>query len=114
MNNPEFCCPVCHSVLNKASSGLQCPSCNVVYPVLNNVPVLINEQNSLFRISEITNGYASADNSNKTVTGAKSEKAGLKQSFIKILMALQRAAPDLSLNLTAKKKKLPLVFGFTS
>lgn len=48
----RFVCPVDHGALSPAAGGLACASCGSVYPVVRGVPVLINDANSVFRISD--------------------------------------------------------------
>ncbi len=47
-------CPVCRSELELSDSRLTCvnPSCNTVFPVIDGVPVLINESSSVFSIAD--------------------------------------------------------------
>lgn len=47
-----LCCPVCKNILN---NSLYCSVCQIEFPVLNNVPILINEKNSIFSITDYTN-----------------------------------------------------------
>ena len=53
-----FVCPVDRGPLTSGSSSLTCSHCGTVFPKINGVPVLINEANSVFRISDYTNGNA--------------------------------------------------------
>ena len=48
-------CPVCRSPLNEGDGELRCANTSRehVFPVLNGVPILINEGNSVFSISEV-------------------------------------------------------------
>ena len=50
----EVICPVCHGALAGGGEGLCCrnPACRAEYPVVDGVPVLINEANSVFSISD--------------------------------------------------------------
>jgi len=47
-------CPTCKSDLKFSSGNLKCPDilCKKEYPVINGVPILINESNSLFSIGQ--------------------------------------------------------------
>ncbi len=55
-------CPVCKSKLQKTGKVLKCQnaSCARKFPVLDGIPVLINEQNSLFKIVDFTRRSAAA------------------------------------------------------
>jgi len=50
----RLCCPKCHENLMLKGSSLCCenPACSQVYPVVRGIPVLINEQKSIFRFSD--------------------------------------------------------------
>jgi len=47
-------CPVCRAELRASDGKLACsnPECGSVFPVVNRVPVLINEASSIFRIAD--------------------------------------------------------------
>lgn len=52
-----LCCPVCNAGLTEGNNdSLRCvsPSCNISYPIVNGVPVLIDESRSLFRIDDFS------------------------------------------------------------
>ncbi|MDD5108742.1 MAG: methyltransferase domain-containing protein [Candidatus Omnitrophica bacterium] len=50
-------CPVCKSKLKLQGDLFKCINldCNLAYPVVNDIPVLINEKNSLFSINDFVN-----------------------------------------------------------
>jgi SAM-dependent methyltransferase len=52
----RFVCPVDKSLLARESAGYSCRNCGIIYPVINDVPILINDRNSVFQISD----YASS------------------------------------------------------
>lgn len=54
-----LCCPNCRSELNLSARALVCKNsmCAKSFPIVNNKPVLINEENSLFQISDYQNSY---------------------------------------------------------
>lgn len=56
----QFRCPVCGSELVREAANLRCvaASCALEFPVVDGIPVLINEQRSLFKISEFANHQA--------------------------------------------------------
>ncbi|OGU32229.1 MAG: methyltransferase type 11 [Ignavibacteria bacterium GWA2_35_9] len=49
-------CPKCMAILKSEDALLVCSNndCKKIFPVINNIPVLINEENSVFRISDFT------------------------------------------------------------
>jgi SAM-dependent methyltransferase len=53
-------CPVCKRRLELTAEVIHCPNdaCRASFPVLRNVPILINEANSLFQLSDFTDGSA--------------------------------------------------------
>lgn len=49
-------CPICRARLGAADAHLACtaPGCGATFPVVDGVPVLLNEQASVFRIADFT------------------------------------------------------------
>lgn len=45
-------CPHCHAMLARAGDRLACRECPASYPVVHHVPILIDEEKSVFRIEE--------------------------------------------------------------
>jgi SAM-dependent methyltransferase len=80
-------CPICKSNLQASNDRFFCthPECNGNFPVIDNVPVLINERNSLFSISDFTAGRT---------TTIKPES--------KLVKLVRRLIPDISHNVKAK------------
>lgn len=56
-------CPVCRGPLDYKDDGLRCGSsrCGKSFPIVDGVPVLINESRSLFRIEEVVAGHSKAE-----------------------------------------------------
>ncbi|MBW4643044.1 MAG: methyltransferase domain-containing protein [Goleter apudmare HA4340-LM2] len=83
-----LCCPVCKSQLKISSSQLECTNyqCQAAFPIINKTPVLINDNQSVFAISD----YQGQDS---TILKAKP----------KIERALINLIPSITLNLKAKK-----------
>jgi SAM-dependent methyltransferase len=81
-------CPVCKSRLNLADDQFICagPGCGAVFPVLDGVPVLINEDSSVFAIADFTS--------------RRSTTFDLRRN--KVLEALIQLAPSISKNIKAK------------
>lgn len=47
-------CPICHAQLSLADSQLECDNaqCKHQFPIIGDIPILINESSSIFRISD--------------------------------------------------------------
>ncbi len=50
----QLCCPICHSKLLGESETLLCANsqCEAKFPIVDSIPVLINESSSIFSISD--------------------------------------------------------------
>lgn len=50
----SLCCPVCKGTLELAEEHCHCPNdaCHAKFPIIDGVPILINESNSLFSIED--------------------------------------------------------------
>ena len=80
-------CPACKSRLKRLSGECKCVKCHRTYPIVDGVPVIIHEDNSVFRIEEI-------------ITKVEREsKNGLSQ-FLKPL--LRKVIPSISANWVAE------------
>ena len=55
---PDLRCPLCHSKLHFPESSAQCAGleCKSTFPIVDGIPVLINEQKSVFLISQFEEG----------------------------------------------------------
>jgi SAM-dependent methyltransferase/uncharacterized protein YbaR (Trm112 family) len=53
---PDLRCPKCVSIMKKVDDSLLCNSqdCKLKFPIINNIPILINEDNSIFSIEDFT------------------------------------------------------------
>lgn len=51
-----LCCPAYKAAVEPMDEGLRCssPDCGIAYPVQDGIPVLINDSNSVFSISDFT------------------------------------------------------------
>lgn len=89
-----LCCPACKGPLKQNSPlGLSCPKCGKTYPVVNGIPVLIDNDQSVFSAESYLPKEGAV---NKIATG------GLKGTILNTLNFLQRTAPKITLNLKAK------------
>lgn len=54
----QLVCPACYSKVIKDGDGLLCknPDCSSKYPIVNGIPVLINDRNSLFSVNDYLSG----------------------------------------------------------
>lgn len=88
----KFICPVCNHKISFNSSIFRCSNneCGMSFPVMNNIPILINENDSIFNIKDYTNTAENIGTPRK-----KNAKEIIKQQF--------RFLPSLSNNLSAKK-----------
>jgi len=82
-------CPACRSPLRQGADHLQCPAhhCGIRFPVVGGVPVLLNEQRSLFRIQNVLGGDHPM----------MSTKGGGPRATV------QRMMPNISANLSAPR-----------
>jgi len=87
----KLICPKCQHKIDSATVTLSCTntSCGAVYPVIDNVPILINESENVFSIEEIQKNNVTHKNNGY-----------VKRSLKKILGLM----PTLSNNLSSKKK----------
>lgn len=89
-NQEILCCPICHARLKRKGEQYECADsgCAVCYPVVNGIPVLINEKSSLFSISDFVlhrNTFFNTSNENKVKNN------------------LRRLIPDISANIKGNK-----------
>ena len=63
-----LCCPICRAKLQQALEQLECtnPECTTSFPIVDGIPVLINERSSIFSIDDFVSHH-------KTFFGNKSE-----------------------------------------
>ncbi len=83
MNNDILCCPACKT---KLDHDLHCEVCNITFPVVKGIPILINEQNSIFSFDDFDeeNAYSFFGTKNK-------------------LQVLKKLIPDTGVNYAAKE-----------
>ena len=70
MDNNILCCPACKEELN---NSLYCEKCLITFPVVRNVPILINEKNSIFCFNDYQ------DENAYSFFGSKSKLSVLKK-----------------------------------
>ena len=90
MLNPSFleiiACPRCKGDL-EISSEIRCNPCRLNFPIVEDVPVFINEENSLFRIEDFRQ---------KRNTTYNSQNSSWKKSFKKLI-------PSINLNVISQE-----------
>jgi SAM-dependent methyltransferase len=76
---PLYRCPIDHGILDCAAGTLTCQACGTVFPVVNGIPVLINDANSVFRRDDFTaaNAYTGASG----YGGAADASSGFKRAY---------------------------------
>lgn len=47
-----LCCPRCKKTVIKKGNSFRCSTCGQIFPIIGNIPVLINEKNTLFKIKD--------------------------------------------------------------
>lgn len=84
-----LCCPICYSKLKLVDSGFVCVNseCDIHFPIVDGIPVLINEKESVFTIDDFLL---------KRDTYLPLHKNRCKQLF-------HRASPTLGLHIKAKR-----------
>lgn len=87
----RFICPICKQKANVNTKTVKCTNtqCSTSFPIINEVPVLINEDNSIFEIEDYANDVDKIINKDTKLTAA------LKKIFSYL--------PTLSNNLSSKK-----------
>lgn len=87
-------CPACHAKLAKTDQHRKCSNCQcgVQYPVVNGVPVLINEQRSVFSFVDFVE-----------------DRATFFPRRSRIVNFIRKIAPSVSINLKARKNYERLV-----
>jgi SAM-dependent methyltransferase len=95
-NNPpgffqnDICCPVCNGTLKEKDDLISCNNiaCQKTFPVVNGVPVLINESNSIFSAMDFVSG-------NETTMDLK-KRSRIKSFFTSFL-------PSITANIKARE-----------
>lgn len=88
--NDKFICPVCRNKIKIFPSSMKCTnqSCGIVYPIINETPILINEKESIFSFSDFSQ-----------ITNEKKPEGIIK----KLKKRLSPILPSLSNNLSSKR-----------
>ena len=89
-------CPVCHGELSKAPDQYMCveTSCARLFPLVNGVPILINEANSLFRVKD----YLSRARASSVVSSDSRSRRAIRRLVAKL--------PPISQNIRARENFL--------
>ncbi len=94
IHSVQLVCPKCRMLLAGGDDNLLCQNCQREYPVVNNVPVMINEDNSLFSISEYIK------HNRTTRVNEKAKESAMKKVLRSFILG---CIPEITLNLRAKK-----------
>lgn len=87
-----FACPKCKSTVESINGKIKCtnPECSSIYPIYNDVPILINDANSLFSIKHF-------ETSEETTFSMSEERQGHFGKWVK------KFVPSISHNMAAEK-----------
>jgi SAM-dependent methyltransferase len=86
---PNFACPVCRAPLAEAVGGWHCTGCGAEFPVVQGVPVLLNEANSVFRIADYLGGQGYEGASG--YAGSADRTTGLRRAYRRFATRLSEA-----------------------
>jgi len=102
--NEELRCPVCYSHLSETERFYSCQNtnCQKKFPVVNGIPVLINEENSVFSIQDFVNNRETTFNLNKSklhslarkIIPSISNNIKAKTNYIKLLTLLKNQSAN--------------------
>lgn len=85
----KYACPIHKEPL---SDALFCPSCNAEYPSVNGIPILINDNNSVFRIADYLDQGAYDGASG--YGGSLDKATGIKRLYRRAVQALGESSPQ--------------------
>jgi SAM-dependent methyltransferase len=91
--HPLFVCPRDRANLLQGADALECTKCGTRFPIVNGVPVLINDENSVFAVADYTieSGYAGAS------YGYPADRTpGMRRSFRRIVQRLKNLPVGMS------------------
>ncbi len=88
----RLCCPICHHKLELMNDCLKCASlrCGTVFPVVDGIPILLNESSSLFSIEDFLHHRETTYQSISGVLG-------------KIEQVAKKLLPTININLKARQ-----------
>lgn len=87
-------CPICHAKFKRSSQQLECVSmtCNARFPMVDEIPILINENTSIFLIDDVV-----------------LRKPTFFKPTKKIRMFLKKAIPSITLNFQSKNNYAKMI-----
>jgi SAM-dependent methyltransferase len=85
----HFVCPIDQGPLDRGGDTLTCRLCGEAFPFVSGVPVLINDRNSVFRISDFQSDSAYTGASG--YTGAADKTSGLTRAYRRWVRRLTEA-----------------------
>ena len=89
MSTARLVCPIDHGALLPHTAGLVCGECGAAFPIVNGVPVLINESNSVFRIADYATSAAYEGASGYGASGDRS--TGWRKAYRRFVRRLLEA-----------------------
>lgn len=102
----QFNCPACKSALSENNAdALSCSNCQKSFPVINGIPILIDDEHSVFSVADYIG--------NQLNSAKPKSPGGIKFTLLKTIHFLQKIAPSVTLNLKARsnyKKFAELLF----
>lgn len=75
----EYTCPIDQTPLQRELASLYCVQCKNSFPIINGIPILINEKNSVFRIGDYVIGESYGGASE--YSGSLDDKGGLRRLY---------------------------------
>lgn len=86
---PRFVCPIDRGPLSPVDGSLRCDRCGTCFPALRGVPILLNEENSVFRIADYLEdrGYGGAS----AYGGSVDRTSGLRRAYRSFARRLSEA-----------------------
>lgn len=85
---PELACPVCHRSLTGVAKT-SCSACEIDFPLVDGIPVLLNESNSVFRLSDYVQGQGYEGAS--SYDGSLDRTSGWRRAYRKLARHLAEA-----------------------
>lgn len=85
----DYVCPADHAPLVREGSGMRCTTCDVAYPVVRGVPILIHDANSVFSRADYveSGGYAGASG----YCGPADRSSGVRRKYREFARLLSQA-----------------------
>ena len=86
-----FACPRC-KISFADSKSFKCSNCDIKYPVVNFIPILINDENSVFKITDY-NSVESSYGGASSYAGNLDNRNGIRQVYRKLMFRISENRP---------------------